>query len=256
MQLPVFNHQARMVWYRNYLSWVKHYRSSVVMNFGEPLTNLMALGFGLGAYVAKMNGVPFIDFIAPGLLVVTAMNAVTFDMGFEGYDRLNESQIYRGMIAAPLTAGEIVGGEFLWEITRALLYGAVFFIVLLAMGLVHSWWALALPVPLILVGLLFAAPALWVATSANNIEQLFYYYSLAITPLFFFSGVFFPITRLPGWAQTVIVLLPLYHAVNLARDMVLGHMQLGNLLDVAWLVAYIAIFTLIPTRVLHRRLIG
>jgi lipooligosaccharide transport system permease protein len=252
---PQFNRQARMVWYRNYLAWTKYYKSSILLNFGEPFTNLLALGFGLGAYVAKMQGVPFVDFIAPGLLVVTAMNAVTFDMGFEGYDRMNDSQIYRGMIAAPLTAGEIVGGEFLWEMTRALLYGAGFFVVLLALGLVHSWWALLLPVPLLLVGILFAAPALWVATAARAHEQLFYYYTLAITPLFLFSGVFFPIGKLPGWADTVIVILPLYHAVNLARSLILGHVSTGNLTDVAWLVAYAVVLTAIPTRVLERRLI-
>jgi lipooligosaccharide transport system permease protein len=244
-----------MVWYRNYLTWTKYYKSSVLLNFGEPLTNLMALGFGLGAYVAKMDHVPFVDFIAPGLLVVTAMNAVTFDMGFEGYDRLNESELYRGMIAAPITAGEIVGGEFLWEITRSLMYGAGFFIVLLILGLVHSWWALLLPVPLILVGILFAAPAMWVAVSARAHEQLFYYFTLCITPLFLFSGVFFPIGRLPGWVQDLIVALPLFHAVNLARGMVLGQLNAGNLVDVAWLVAYALVLTAIPTRVLHRRLI-
>ncbi len=105
---PRFTRQARMVWYRDYLSWVKNYKSSILLNFGEPFTNLLALGFGLGAYVAKMNGDPFIDFIGPGLLMVTAMNAVTFDMGFEGYDRLNDSQIYSGMVSAPIDSGSSI----------------------------------------------------------------------------------------------------------------------------------------------------
>ena len=77
-----WSHGMLMVFRRNFLAWVKYYKSSILLNFGEPLTNLLALGFGLGAYVATMAGVPFVDFIAPGLLAVTAMNAVTFDMTF------------------------------------------------------------------------------------------------------------------------------------------------------------------------------
>ncbi|MCL8208850.1 MAG: ABC transporter permease [Actinomycetia bacterium] len=256
LQWPCFNRQAAVVWYRNYLSWAKHYKSSVAMNFGEPLTNLAALGFGLGAYVAKMQGVPFVDFIAPGLLMVTAMNAVTFDMGWEAYDRLNDSRIYHGLIAAPLTPAELVGGELLWEMSRALLYGGGFFVVLLALGLVHSWWAIWLPVPLVAVGILFAAPALWVAAVARTQEQLFYYYTLVITPLFLFSGVFFPLGHLPGWVATVIRLLPLYHAVAVARGLMLGHVGWALVVHMAWVAAYAVVLTALPTGVVARRLLG
>jgi lipooligosaccharide transport system permease protein len=251
---PRFNRQAVMVWYRDYLSWVKNYKSSILLNFGEPFTNLMALGFGLGAYVAKMNGDPFIDFIGPGLLMVTAMNAVTFDMGFEGYDRLNESQLYSGMMSAPILVSEIVGGEMLWEVTRAMLYGGVFFLVLLVLGLVHSWWSVLLPVPLALTGMLFGAPALLVAASARSHEQLFYYFTLVITPLFLFSGVFFPIGRLPYLVQDIIIALPLYHAVDLGRSLILGQVSIANLADVLWLAGYTAIMLALPARVLERRL--
>jgi lipooligosaccharide transport system permease protein len=245
-----------MVWYRDYLSWVKNYKSSILLNFGEPFTNLLALGFGLGAYVAKMNGDPFIDFIGPGLLMVTAMNAVTFDMGFEGYDRLNDSQIYSGMVSAPILVSEIVGGEMLWEITRSLLYGSVFFLVLLVLGLVHSWWAVLLPVPLILTGVLFAAPALWVAAAARAHEQLFYYYTLVITPLFLFSGVFFPIGRLPHLVQDIILALPLYHAVDLGRSLILGQVGMHDVFDLAWLIGYTVLLMMVPGRILERRLVG
>jgi lipooligosaccharide transport system permease protein len=253
---PRFSRQALMVWYRDYLSWVKNYKSSVLLNFGEPFTNLLALGFGLGAYVAKMNGDPFIDYIGPGLLMVTAMNAVTFDMGFEGYDRVHESQLYAGMVGAPLLVSDIIGGEFLWEMTRSLLYGAGFFLVLLVLGLVHSWWALLLPVPLALVGLLFAAPALWVAAAARTHEQLFYYYTLVMTPLFLFSGVFFPIQRLPAPAQDLVRALPLYHAVDLARDLVLGQIRPAAWGDLLWLAGYAALLMMLPGRMLERKLVA
>jgi lipooligosaccharide transport system permease protein len=252
--VPRFTRRALAVWWRDFLAWRHYYKSSVLLNFGEPVTNLLALGLGLGAYVASMDGVSFMTFIAPGLLAVTAMNAVTFDAAFEGYDRLNESGVYKGMITSPLLPGEIVAGELLWEATRSLLYGGIFLIVIAAFGLVHSLWALILPLPLLLVGMLFAAPALLVATLARNHENLFYYFTLVVTPMFMFSGVFFPIARLPAVVRDVVVALPLYHAVNLFRALILGRVHPVLWVDVAWLVGYTAVLCLLPTPGLRRRL--
>ncbi len=252
--VPGWSWGALMVFRRNFLAWSKYYKSSVIMNFGEPLTNLLALGFGLGTYVAKMSGVPFVAFIGPGLLAVTAMNAVTFDMAFEGYDRLNENGIYQAMITAPLTVGQLIMGEYLWESVRSLLYGTVFIVVLTALGLVKSWWALMLPFPLMVTGVMFAAPALWVASRAKNHEQLFYYFTLFITPMYLFSGVFFPITHLPGIVRDVIVMTPLFHVVNIVRALVLGHFYRGLLWDGAWMLVYAGLFALMPVRILGKRL--
>jgi lipooligosaccharide transport system permease protein len=252
--LPRWSDGAFMVFRRDFLAWAKYYKSSIIMNFGEPLTNLLALGFGLGTYVAKMAGVPFIDFIAPGLLAVTAMNAVTFDMAFDGYDRLNENGVYQSMISSPLTVGQIVAGEYLWEGVRSLLYGAVFIVVLSALGLVHSWWALALPLPLFVTGIMFAAPALWVASRAKNHEQLFYYFTLFITPMYLFSGVFFPITHLPPVVRDIIVITPLFHVVNIVRALVLGHLTSSLIWDGVWMLGYMALFGLLPIRVLGKKL--
>ncbi len=251
-----WSHGALMVFRRNFLAWVKYYKSSILLNFGEPLTNLLALGFGLGAYVATMAGVPFVDFIGPGLLAVTAMNAVTFDMTFEAYDRLNENGIYQAMITAPLTVPQIVAGEYLWEAFRSLLYGSVFLFVLLLLGLVHSWWALLVPLPLVVTGIMFSGPALLVAARARNHEQLFYYFTLVITPMFMFSGVFFPIARLPLLVRDIIILTPLFHVVNVVRALVLGHLYGGLLWDVAWIIGYVALFSWLPIRTLKRRLTG
>ncbi len=245
---------AAAVWWRDFVAWRKFWRSSILLNFGEPLTNLLALGVGLGAYVAVMQGVSFLQFIAPGLLAVTAMNAVTFDAGFETYDKLNSSGVYAAMLTSPLTVPEIVLGEYLWEATRAILYGAVFFLVILAFGLVHSWWSLLLPLPLVLFGVLFTAPALYVAAVARTHEQLFYYFSLVITPMFMFSGVFFPVGHLPWIVRDIIYILPLYHGVALTRAMVLGQMGAATFWQFLWLLGYAALLAYLPVRALSRRL--
>lgn len=251
--MPDFT-QAAAVWLRNFLSWRKYYRSSLLLNFGEPFTNLLALGMGLGAYVASMQGQSFLQFIAPGLLAVTAMNAVTFDAAFEAYDKLNTNGIYQAMITSPLTVRDIVWGEYLWEATRSLLYGLIFFAVVAGFGLVHSPWVLLLPVPLVLFGVLFGAPALYVAATARTHEHLFFYFTLVITPMFMFSGVFFPVTHLPVIVADVVQVLPLYHGVAMVREMVLGEVGMSTVWNGLWLLGYALLVMSLPVRPLTRRL--
>jgi lipooligosaccharide transport system permease protein len=247
---------AFAVWMRNFWAWRRYYRSSLLLNFGEPITNLLALGLGLGAYVARMDGMSFFQFIAPGLLSVTAMNAVTFDAGFETYDKLNSNGVYQAMITSPLTVPQILAGEYLWEMCRSLLYGAIFFLFVAAFGLVHSWWALLLPVPLALTGILFTAPALWVAARARTHEQLFYYFTLVITPMFMISGVFFPVHTLPAALATFVRFLPLYHTVQLSRELLLGQIGLPVLINLLWLLGYALVLVWVPRRAFEQRLVA
>lgn len=224
---PRFDRMAAAVWYRNWRAWVRFWRSSVLLNFGEPVMNLLALGIGLGVHVGAIQGVPFAQYVGPGLLAVTAMNAVTFDMSFEGYDRLRTTGVYDAMAFSPLSVPQMVGGELLWEATRSVMYGATFLAVLAALGLVASAWAVAVLPVLALVGLVFAEAALVVVSVARSHEHLFYYFTLAITPMFLFSGVFFPVDQLPGAAQVAVRALPLFHAVELARALILGRLHPG-----------------------------
>lgn len=247
---------ARSVWLRNFWAWRKYYRSSLLLNFGEPITNLLALGLGLGAYVARMDGMSFFQFIAPGLLAVVAMNAVTFDAGFETYDKLNSNGVYQAMITSPLTVRDVLVGEYLWEMTRSLLYGGIFFIFVAAFGLVHSWWALALPLPLLLTGILFTAPALWVAARAKTHEQLFYYFTLVITPMFMISGVFFPVHSLPVPLAAFVRFLPLYHTVQLTRELLFGQVGVPAVINLLWLLGYALVLAWVPKRAFEKRLVA
>ena len=251
---PRFDRMALAVWYRNYRSWARFWRSSVLLNFGEPVMNLLALGIGLGAHVGRIRGLPFAEFVGPGLLAVTAMNAVTFDMGFEGYDRLRTTGVYDAMAFSPLSAAQMVAGELLWEATRSVLYGSIFLAVLAALGLVRSPWALALPPVLALTGGVFAAAALIVVALARSHEHLFYYFSLVITPMFLFSGVFFPVEQLPAAAEAVVRALPLFHTVELARALVLGQLKPELWLNLLGLAATGAVLTPIAVALFRRAL--
>lgn len=252
---PRFDAQAWRVWERNVVAWLKIYKTSLLLNFGEPFMNLLALGFGLGAYVTKLQDFSFAEFIAPGLLASTAMMGVSYDMAFTGYSKLNRG-VYDSMVTGPLEVPSIAGGEFLWEVSRSILYGCTFLLVILAMGLVRSPLALLVPLVMILSGLVFAPPALWMAAWARIEDHLFYYFTLAVTPMFMFSGIFFPVENLPAAVRTVVWFSPLYHVTNLTRALTLGRVIPALWGDVLWLVVAILVLLPWPVMLLRRRLMG
>ncbi|MGE5507861.1 MAG: ABC transporter permease [Chitinophagales bacterium] len=251
---PAFTRRAGAVWLRNLLAWVKYAKSSILLNFGEPVMNLLALGVGLGAYVSQMGGVSFLEFMAPGLLAVTVMNAVAYDITFDGYDRLRSTGVYDAMVTAPLSVEEVVAGELLWEASRAVVYGLIFLVVLFFFGLVRSVWVVFLPIVLVLTGLLFGALGLAVVTVARSHEHLFYFFTLAITPMFMFSGVFFPVERMPYLLQWVVKATPLFHAVELSRALSLGRVAPVDLVYLATLTALTLLSLALPVPLLRRAL--
>lgn len=254
LHLPRFTRRSTAVWLHEFLSWRRFYRSSLLLNFGEPVLNLIALGWGLGAYIAQMGEVSFLQFIGPGLLAVTAMNSVTFDICYEGFDRLNRTGLYTAMTSTSMEVEEVVGGQMLWSMTRSVLYGSIFLFVLFLFGLIESAWSLGIIVTLMLNGALFSLAGLIVVSVAKNYEHLFYYFSLIITPMFMFSGVFFPVERLPVFLQWLIQALPLYHFVEMNRALVSGQVDASILGHVAIVLAMIMVLALFPARLLRKAL--
>lgn len=252
--LPALTRRSAAVWLHEFYSWRRYYKSSILLNFGEPILNLIALGWGLGAYIANIGDQTFLHFIGPGLLAVTAMNSVTYDTCYEGYDRLNRTGLFTAMTSTSMDVSELVGGYTLWEVTRSLLYGGIFLAVLTLFGVVKSAWSLGVVLTLILSGALFALAGLTVVAVAKNHEHLFYYFSLFITPMFMFSGVFFPVERLPAGLQWVVQILPLYHFVEMNRAFIGGRID-GTLLGhLAAVVIMIAVLAPLPVRLLRKAL--
>lgn len=252
--LPRLTRRAFAVWMHEFYSWRRYYRSSILLNFGEPILNLIALGWGLGAYITNMGDQSFLEFIGPGLLAVTAMNSVTFDTCYEGYERLNRTGIYTSMTSTSMDVDELVAGHVLWEVTRSVLYGGIFFCVLLLFGIVQAATGILVFFSLVLSGILFSLAGLIVVAKAKTYEHLFYYFSLVVTPMFLFAGVFFPVERLPHMLQWVVQAVPLYHLVELNRAFVSGHLGVGLLTHVGFLLGMIALLSLFPARMLRRAL--
>jgi lipooligosaccharide transport system permease protein len=240
---------------RNARLFGKHFKGSLLPQFLDPLFYLVALGFGLGTYIASINGVPYREFIAPGLVASSAMWAASFECTYNVYFRMNETRLYDAVLSTPIEVPDLVAGDLAWGAVRAALYGTVFLCVVAAFGLIDSWWALAIPPLLVIGGLCFATVAYTFTSLIPRIDLYSYFFTLGITPMFLFSGIFFPFNRLPGFAEVIAWFTPLYHLVQVTRAMATGPGPIV-LLHLAWLAALSVLLFAIPVRAVRRRLVA
>ena len=236
--LPRPQASALKIWQRNLLVWRKLIGPSMAFSFGEPVIYLLGLGFGLGQFIGEVNGIPYFTFLAAGLLAASAMNVASFEGMFSVFTRMTHQQTYDAILATPLTVDDIVAGEMLWCATKSLLNTLPILAVAFLLGAIHDWSALAAIPVFFLVGLCFAGPALVMAACAASYDFFNYYTTLLITPMFIFSGVFYPVATLPAIAQVLVNILPLSHAIALIRPLVAGQTLTDPVLHVAVLLDF------------------
>jgi lipooligosaccharide transport system permease protein len=246
---------AASVWKRNAKVFSKLWKGALLPQFIDPLFYLMAMGFGLGTYVASVNGVPYKDFIAPGLIASAAMWSSSFETTYNVYIRMNETRLYDAVLATPVEVADLVAGDLAWAASRAAVYGTSFLVIVTAFGLVDSWWALLIPPLLLIGGLCFSAIGYTFTSLIPKIDLYSYYFTLGITPMFLFSGIFFPFDKLPGWVEVVAWMTPLYHLVEVTRGLATGPDGLQILLHTGWLLVVSVALFWIPVRALRARLV-
>jgi lipooligosaccharide transport system permease protein len=211
--------------------WLAFYRrtwrGTAYSSVLHPLLYLGALGLGLGALVdahgtAELGGVSYLVFLTPGLLAATAMQTSVTECTYPVFGSVNRTRTYQAAVSSPLRPADLFHGHLLFVTFRLAMNSAVFLAVAATLGAVRSAWAIAaLPVA-ILTGLAFAAPIeAWCVSRARD-TSIYVILRFGMMPLFLFSGTFFPIDELPGWARAVADLTPLWHGVASCRALVLG----------------------------------
>jgi lipooligosaccharide transport system permease protein len=249
---PLNLRRAFRVWQRHLTVYTKLYKSSIALNFVEPVLYLAALGLGLGAYVKEIKGVPYVNFIAPGIIASSAMFAATYECSYGTFVRMTFQKTFDAILATPVNINDLVAGEMMWGATKSMLYGTIIMIVISAFGLVASpLVVLSIPV-LFLSGLIFAEISLIFVAIVPGIDSFNYFYTLLMTPMFLFSGIFFPIDTLPPLVSKIAFFTPLYHLVNVCRASSNGSVAL---LDIAWVAAVVLILAPYPFRLMRRRMI-
>ncbi len=240
--------------HRNYLVWRKLLGSALVGHLADPLIWLVGLGFGLGKLLPTVGGLTYLEFLGSGMLCYSVMNSASFEALYSAFTRLKHQRTWEGILHAPMTATDIVVGEWLWAALKGALSGAAILLVMTALGLIKSFSALwVLPVVL-LVGMAFSSIALIVTALAKSYDLFTYYFSLFVMPMMLVSGVFFPADQLPTPVRIVGQLLPLSHATALARGLAVGAPLEHVALHVLVIALYAVIGLAIANHLIKKRL--
>jgi lipooligosaccharide transport system permease protein len=203
----------------------------------EPVFYLLSIGIGIGKLVGEIPGpnhtlVPYATYVAPALLAASAMNGAVIESTYNVYFKLKYSKVYEAVLASPMDATDIARGDIITALIRGSAYGAIFVVMMAALGDIDSPWAVfALPAA-ILIGFAFAAVGMAGTTYMRGWTD-FDFVNLALLPMFLFSTTFYPLSIYPRWLQLVVECTPLYQGVSLVRALTLGDVGvavLGNIL--------------------------
>jgi lipooligosaccharide transport system permease protein len=218
---------ARVVEHRA-LQYRRTFRASIFGSFVQPALFLTAMGLGLGTFVDRagsglLGDLGYLQFLAPGLLAAAVMQTGSFEAMFPIMGGLQWNRTFHAMYATPIRPRDIALGNLAWITIRLFLVGTTFGLVIAAFGAVRQPTALLLAVPVaVLTGLAFAVPIAAYSATQRRPDGFATIFRFGITPLFLFSGTFFPIDNLPELLRPIAWLSPLWHGVDLSRAILLG----------------------------------
>lgn len=243
---PPLHKRLYSVWFRHMRVYSQNIFSNAFPPFFEPLIFLAGIGMGLGNYIEPINGQSYILFLAIGLLVTASMWTAFFECTFGTFIRLEFQKVYDGILAAPITANDLIVGEILWAGSKGFFFSLAVLVTLLIVSLfphvdmsIPMPNALAAPFIGFINAVMFASMALLITSFVKTINHFNFFMTGLISPMFFFSGVVFPISNLPKVLHPVAELVPLTHSVRILRCICGGSIEC----ILAWDVAYILIFT-------------
>ena len=247
------------------MQYRRTFRASIFSSFLNPVLFLLAMGVGLGTYVdrsgtasAALGGLSYLQFLAPGLLAATTMQAAAFESTFPIMGGLTWQKTFHAMYATPVSPRDIVLGNLVWIAIRLTVIATIFTVVMALFGAAASP-LIVLGVPAaVLTGMAFAAPIAAFSATQRTPEKFNAVFRFGITPLFLFSGTFFPISNLPAAIQPIAWLSPLWHGVELSRALALGTIgadPVRAVVHVAVLAAILAVGSLFAFRTVEARLI-
>jgi lipooligosaccharide transport system permease protein len=247
------------------LQYRRRFRASVFSSFLNPVLFLLAMGVGLGTYVdrsgtasAALGGLSYLQFLAPGLLAATTMQTAAFEATFPIMGGLTWQKTFHAMYATPISPRDIVVGNLVWIAIRLTSTAAIFTAVMTVFGAAASPLILLGIPAAVLTGMAFAAPIAAFSATQRTPEKFNAVFRFGITPLFLFSGTFFPISNLPAAIQPIAWLSPLWHGVELSRGLALGTIgadPVRAVLHVAVLTAILVVGSVLAFRTVEASLV-
>jgi lipooligosaccharide transport system permease protein len=252
---PPLHRRLYSVWLRHYRVYTRNLISNGLPPFLEPLIFLAGIGLGMGRYVNRMDGVPYLQFLATGLPITAAMFTAAFECSFGTFIRLEFDKVYDGMLAAPITVRNLLTGEILWAGTKGAFFSTAVITIVLAFGLVPVSALAIAPFVGFLTGIMFAGLSLLVTSFVTSINHFNFYFTGFLSPMFFFSGVVFPVANLPTVLQPLAELFPLTHSVRIMRSLALWEPRWILVADAAYIVVFTVVAGSLAVTRLGKRMI-
>ncbi|WP_142113661.1 ABC transporter permease [Rarobacter incanus] len=244
----LYSANARAVLWRGWRAASHANLAVMISGFFEPVFYLLSFGVGLGGLIGSVAGddgrvLPYAAYIAPALLATSAMNGAIYDSTWNVFFKLNQSKLYDGMLATRLGPLDVALGEIGVALIRGAVYAAGFMVVMTALGLTLSWWALAALPATVLIAFGFASLGMAVTSYMKTFQQMDWI-NFVLLPMFLLSATFYPLSVYPSAVQVFIQAMPLWHAVELVRSLTTGNVGWSLL----WHVAYFAVMSVVGIR--------
>jgi lipooligosaccharide transport system permease protein len=259
IDISAFSWRFLRVWQRNLVTYRKIWKVNFLTPLFEPLFYILAFGLGFSGLIGDVQygglNLSYTEFIAPALIATAVMWNAFFETTYASFVRMYYQKTFDGMLATPLSLEEIIIAEIFWSATKATGAVAIMLVVLGTLGYVQLPAGLLLLPVAFLGGLAFGAIGMFFTGIIPSIDMFNLPIFLFVTPMFLFSGTFFPVSNLPGYAQPLALAFPLYHMAELARRFSLGANETGVLVGILYLLVFFLIFTLLALKAMRKRLI-
>lgn len=248
------------VWKRNLVTYKRIWKVSFVTPLVEPMLYVVAFGVGFSGLVNQVyyagEYMQYIDFMAPSLIGTATMYNAFFETTYASFVRMYFQKSFDAMLATPLSLEEIILAEIVWSATKATAAATLMTSVLAVFGLVDLPSGLLVVPIAFLGGLAFGAVGLFFTGIIPSIEMFNLPIFLFITPMFLFSGTFFPVSNLPDWAQPAAGIFPLHHLVELVRAVCIGLHERAVVFSLGFLLCFATVFAILAAAVMRKRLIN
>jgi lipooligosaccharide transport system permease protein len=226
------------IWRRNLLVWRKLAIASVLGNIADPMLYMLAIGYGIGSFIPQMGGMSYIAFLGTGMVCQSAMFTSSFEGMYSAFSRMHVQRTWDAIINTPTSLDDVLLAEWIWCATKSVFSVTAILIVILALGYGQPAYALLILPIGFMVGLCFGGLGLIMNALAPAFDFFTYFFTLVLTPTLLLSGVFFPVDQMPAALQAVANVLPLKHAIDMVRPLLLGNVPDAIPLHLAVLVVY------------------
>ncbi|BCW44050.1 ABC transporter permease [Arthrobacter sp. StoSoilB5] len=248
---PLYSRNAKAVVARGLMAAKSSTWLVLLSGFFEPVLFLLAMGVGMGSIVGEVQGpggedISYAAYIAPALLAVSAMNGAIYDSTWNVFFKMNFAKLYQGMLYTSLGPLDVAMGEIFLALLRGLLYATGFTAVMGVMGLITTWWAILVIPASVLIAFGFASFGMGITSFMKTFQQMDWI-NFFLLPMFLFSATFYPLSVYPQYIQWFIQAMPLWHGVELLRQISVGSFSPATAIHVGYYLVMIALGIMLTT---------